>query len=126
MTRLTRLALIPLTLAAAAAPAVAQAQAGMAPEAAGTQSTALLGSVGGMKLYPFAGSQFDPLSHSVNATVAGVPLNSVGVSRMVSDGLPVRDLPVYSGVMNANAAASATGDAMMTADGDVAPAAPAN
>ena len=119
MARLTRLALIPLTLAAAAAPAIAQADAG---QASATQSGALLGSVGSMKLYPFAGSQFDPLSGSMNATVAGVPLNSTGVSRMVSDGLPVRDLPVYSGVMNANAAAEATGTAIMTADGDMAPA----
>ena len=123
MAGLTRLALIPLTLAAAAAPALAQADAG---QASATQSGALLGSVGSMKLYPFAGSQFDPLSGSMNATVAGVPLNSTGVSQMVSDGLPVRDLPVYSGVMKANAAAQATGTAMMTADGDVAPAASAN
>lgn len=79
-----------------------------------------------MKLYPFAGSQFDPLSGSVDATVAGVPLNSVGVSRMVSDGLPVRDIPVYSGVMKANAAAQNTGNALMTADDGATAAAPAN
>lgn len=122
MAGLTRLALIPLTLAAAAAaPVVAQADAG---QGTATQSGALLGSVGSMKLYPFAGTQFDPLSDSVNATVAGVPLNSTGVSGMVSDGLPVRDLPVYSGVMKANDAAATTADAMMTADGDMA--APAN
>lgn len=121
MAGLSRLVLIPLTLAAAAAPAIAQADAG---QGTATQSGALLGSVGSMKLYPFAGSQFDPLSGSMDATVAGVPLNSVGVSRMVSDGLPVRDLPVYSGVMKANAAAQATGNAVMTADGDAA--APAN
>jgi hypothetical protein len=121
MTRLTRLALVPLTLAAAAAPAIAQADAATAAAAA-SQSGALLGSVGSAKLYPFAGSQMDPLSGAVNATVAGVPLNSTGVSQVFSDGLPVRDLPGYSGVMNANEAAQATGTAMMAAGG----ASPAN
>lgn len=43
MAGLTRLALIPLTLAAAAAPAIAQADAG---QGSATQSAALLGSVG--------------------------------------------------------------------------------
>ena len=123
MARLARLAIIPLTLAAAAAPAIAQADAG---QGGATQSAAVLGSVGSTKLYPLAGSQMDPLSNSVNATVAGVPLNSVGVSRMFSDGLPVRDLPVYSGVAKANAEAQATGTAMIAADGEVPAAAPAN
>jgi hypothetical protein len=124
MARLTRLALIPLTLAAAAAPALAQADAATA--SAATQSGALLGSVGSAKLYPLAGSQMDPLSGAVNATVAGVPLNSTGVSQVFSDGLPVRDLPVYSGVMKANDAAQATGTAMMTADGAVGASSPVN
>lgn len=121
MARLTRLALVPLTLAAAAVPALAQADAGTA----GTQSGALLGSVGSMKLYPLAGSQMDPLSNAVNATVAGVPLNSTGVSQMFSDGLPVQDLPVYSGVMKANDAAQSVGSSVVATDSDVAPAAPA-
>lgn len=123
MARLARLALVPLTLAAAAAPAIAQADTG---QGAATQSTALLGSVGSMKLYPFAGSQFDPLSSAVNATVAGVPLKSARVSQAFSDGMPVRELPVVSGVMKANGQAQANGDAMMAADDDTAPLAPAN
>ena len=125
MTRLARLALVPLTLAAAAAPAAAQADAAQsaAPQGAATQSAVLLDSVGGLKRYPLAGSQFDPLSNSVNATVAGVPLNSMGVTELFADGLPVRDLPVYSGVMQANAEAQATGNAMIAHDSDLAPVA---
>jgi hypothetical protein len=88
--------------------AVAQADAGSA-----AQSAALLGSVGGVRLYPLAGSQFDPLSNAVDATVAGVPLNTVGVSETFSDGLPVRDLPGYSQVMDANSSAQAVGAAML-------------
>lgn len=119
MARLTRLALVPLALIAAAAPAVAQADA---VTSSMPQSGALLGSVGNMKLYPFAGSQLDPLSGAVNGTVAGVPLNSNGVSQVFSDGLPVRDLPGYSDVMNANGAAQAVGDAAIASDAESAPA----
>ena len=127
MAKFARLALIPLTLAAAAAPAVAQAAtAADTGQPAATQSAAVLGSVGTMKLYPFAGSQFDPLSNSVNATVAGVPLNSAGVTQTFSDGLPVRDIPVYSGIMKANEEAQATGTAMMAGDTGPAAAAPAS
>jgi hypothetical protein len=108
MAGIARFAVVPLTLAAAAIPAVAQADAGAA-----AQSGALLGSVGSMRLYPFAGSQLDPLSNSVDATVAGVPLNTVGVSQVFSDGLPVRDLPGYSNVMDANTSAQAAGTAML-------------
>jgi hypothetical protein len=118
MARLTRLALVPLTLVAAAAPAVAQADAVTSGAA---QSGALLGSVGNMKLYPFAGSQLDPLSGTVNGTVAGVPLNSTGVSQVFSDGLPVRDLPGYSDVMSANGEAQAVGNAAIAADAETAP-----
>ena len=118
MAGIARLALIPLTLAAAAAPTVAQADAGSA-----TQSAALLGSVGSMRLYPLSGSQFDPFSNAVDATVAGVPLNTAGVSQTFSDGLPVRDLPVYSQVMDANASAQAAGAAMLAHEEGVAPAA---
>lgn len=125
MANFARLALVPLTLAAAAAPAVAQAAADTGQPAA-TQSAAVLGSVGTMKLYPFAGSQFDPFSNSVNATVAGVPLNTTGVTQTFSDGLPVRDIPVYSGIMKANEEAQATGTAMMAADRGAAAAAPAS
>ena len=120
MAGIARLALVPITLAAAAVPTMAQADAGSA-----AQSAALLGSVGSMRLYPFAGSQFDPFSNSVDATVAGVPLNTVGVSEVFSDGLPVRDLPGYSQVMNANASAQAAGAAMLAHEAHQAPAAPA-
>lgn len=115
MARLTRLALVPLTLAAAAAPAVAQADAVMA---GGPQSATLINSVGDMKLYPFAGSQLNPLSNGVNATVAGVPLNSTGVTQVFADGLPVKDVPGYSDVMNASNTAQAVGNAAMASDAD--------
>lgn len=122
MAGIARLALIPLTLAAAAGPAVAQADA----VAAAAPSAALLGSVGGMHLYPFAGSQLDPLSNAVNATVAGVPLNSVGVSQVFSDGLPVQDIPGYSQVMDANASAQAAGAAMLAHEEHGVPSAAAH
>lgn len=114
MVGIARLALVPVTLAAAAVPAVAQADTGAA-----TQSAALLGSVGDMRLYPFAGSQFDPFSNSVDATVAGVPLNTVGVSQVFSDGLPVRELPGYSEVVDANTEAQAAGTAMLAHENEV-------
>jgi len=122
MAGLARLALIPITLAAAAVSTVAQA----ADTGSTAQSAALLGSVGDMRLYPLSGSQFDPLSNAVNATVAGVPLNSVGVSETFSDGLPVRDLPGYSQVMDANASAQAAGAAMLAQEEKVASAAAAH
>lgn len=109
MAGIARLALIPVTLAAAVVPTVAQA----ADTGSTAQSAALLGSVGSVRLYPFAGTQFDPFSNAVDATVAGVPLNTVGVSQVFSDGLPVRDLPGYSQVMDANASAQAAGAAML-------------
>ncbi len=110
MAGIARFALIPVALAAATVPAVAQAAA------SGPATGPLIGSVGSMRLYPFAGTQFDPLSKSVNATVAGVPLNSTGVSQAFSDGLPVRDLPGYSDVENASASAQAAGAAMLAHD----------
>ena len=117
MAGIARFALIPVALAAATVPAVAQAAASGA-----TAAAPLIGSVGSMRLYPFAGTQLDPLSHSVAATVAGVPLNSVGVSQVFSDGLPVRDLPGYSDVMNADSSAQAAGAAMLAHDApEVAP-----
>lgn len=118
MAGIARLALVPVTLAAAAVPTLAQADAGSA-----AQSTALLGSVGSTRLYPLADSQFNPLSNSVNATVAGMPLNSMGVTEMFSDGLPVRNLPGYSQVMDANASAQAVGAAMLAHEENELPAA---
>jgi hypothetical protein len=114
MARLARLALIPLTLAAAA-PAVAQADTG-----AGAANTAgILGSVANLKLYPLAGSHMDPLSNVVGTSIGGIPVSTQPVTDAVSDGLPVRDLPLLSGLMNAPAADAAAAAAA------VAPAAPA-
>jgi hypothetical protein len=118
MAGIARFALIPLALAGAAVPALAHA------DASGT-GAAMLGSVGGMRLYPFAGSQLDPLSGALNATVAGAPVRSVGVTQVFADGLPVRDLPGVSQVLDANAQAAAAGDAMLAGEGDLTPA-PAN
>lgn len=109
MAGIARFALIPVTLAAAVVPTVAQA----ADTGSTAQSATLIGSIGSVRLYPFAGSQFDPFSSAVNATVAGVPLNTVGVSQVFSDGLPIRDLPGISQVMDASASAQAVGAAML-------------
>jgi len=121
MARLARLALVPLTLAAAAAPAVAQADAGVAQPS----TVGILGSVGGLKLYPLAGSHLDPLSNVVGTSIGGIPVSTQPVADAFSDGLPVKDLPLLTGVMNkapvpAAAAAQAPVDAAVPA-----PAAPA-
>ena len=122
MARLARLALVPLTLAAAAAPAVAQADSGVAqPSTAG-----VLGSVANLKLYPLAGSHLDPLSNVVGTSIGGIPVSTEPVADAVSDGLPVRDLPLLSGVMN-NAPApaapvNAVAAAVPAADAAAAPA----
>jgi hypothetical protein len=109
MARLARLALVPLTLAAAA-PAVAQADA-----AVGQTSTAgILNSFSNIKLYPLAGSHLDPLSNVVGTSVGGIPVSTEPVAAAVSDGLPVKDLPLLTGVMN-NGAAAAPADAAAAA-----------
>ena len=116
MARLARLALVPLTLAAAA-PAVAQADAAVGqPSAAG-----IVGSFGNIKLYPLAGSHLDPLSNVVGTSIGGIPVSTEPVADAFSDGLPVKDLPLLTGVMN-NGANSGAAQAPAA---EAAPAAPA-
>jgi len=127
MARLARLALVPLTLAAAA-PAVAQADA-----AVGQPSTAgIVGSFANIKLYPLAGSHLDPLSNVVGTSIGGIPVSTAPVADAVSDGLPVKDLPLLTGIMNnsGGAAAAPVADAAVPVTAaapaaDVAPAAEA-
>jgi hypothetical protein len=121
MASLARLALIPLTLAAAA-PAVAPAEAAVGqPSAAG-----ILGSFANLKLYPLAGSHLDPLSNVVGTSLGGIPVSTQPVSDAVSDGLPVKDLPLLTGIMNnssaQNAPAAPAADAVAPAPADAAPA----
>jgi len=116
MAGIARFALIPLALVGAAVPAIAQADAS-------TAGGASLGSAGGMRLYPFAGSQLDPLANSLNATVAGAPVRSSGVTQVFADGLPVRDLPGVAEVLDANAQAEAAGGAMLAHEEAMRPAA---
>lgn len=118
MAGIARFALIPLALAGAAVPAIAQADASSA-------GGAVLGSVGSMRLYPFAGSQLDPLASTLNATVAGAPVKSSGVAQVFADGLPVRDLPGVAQVLDADEQAEAAGSAAIADEGDLRPA-PAN
>lgn len=115
MAGIARFALVPVVVAAAAVPAVAQA------DALTTHSGSLLGSVGSMRLYPFAGTQLDPLSNALNATVAGAPVRSMGVTQVFADGLPVRDLPGYAAVQDADAQAQAAGNAMLAREDDLGP-----
>ena len=93
MTRLTRLALVPLTLAAAAPAVAAQADAGN-----GHRSVELVGSFGDFELYPFAGSHLDPLSNVVGTSLGGIPVSTRPVADAVADGLPIHDLPVVGGL----------------------------
>src|SRR6185437_11606967 len=98
MAGFARFALIPLALAGAAVPAIAQADAS-------TAGGAMLGSVGG--------TQLDPLANSLNATVAGAPVKSSGVTQVFGDGLPVRDLPGVAQVLDSDAQAEAAGRAAL-------------
>jgi hypothetical protein len=50
--------------------------------------------LGRLKLYPLAGSGIDPLSNMVATNLGGIPVSTAPVSQMMSDGLPVADLPV--------------------------------
>ena len=50
--------------------------------------------LGRLKLYPLAGTGIDPLSNMVSTDLGGIPVSTGPVSQMVSDGLPVTDLPV--------------------------------
>lgn len=82
MAQFARLALVPLTLAAAAAPAIAQADAA---QKSAMQPASLLGSFGTVELYPL--TALDPLSNTMNLAVAGTPIGTVGVPKVISDGL---------------------------------------
>jgi hypothetical protein len=93
--RYARFALVPLTLAAAAAPAVAQADSGVGHPAAG-----IVGVFGNLKLYPIGGSRVDPLSNVVGTSVGGIPVSTQPVADAVSDGLPMHDLPLVGGLMD--------------------------
>jgi hypothetical protein len=126
MARLARLALVPLTLAVAA-PAVAQADAAVGqPSAAG-----IVGSFGNIKLYPLAGSHLDPLSNVVGTSIGGIPVSTEPVADAMSDGLPVKDLPLLTGIMNTGGGAGGGSSAQAPAPdaaapiADVAPAAAA-
>ena len=121
MARLARLALVPLTLAAAA-PAVAQADAAVGqPSAAG-----VLGSFANVKLYPLAGSHLDPLSNVVGTSLGGIPVSTEPVAAAVSDGLPVKDLPLLTGIMSNAGGAAAAAPAADVVAAPVADAAPSN
>jgi hypothetical protein len=57
--------------------------------------------LGQFKLYPLAGTGIDPLSNVVGTSIGGIPVSTQPVSAMVSDGLPVSDLPVVGGLFGA-------------------------
>jgi hypothetical protein len=56
--------------------------------------------LGNFKLYPLAGTGVDPLSNVVGTSLGGIPVSTQPVSAMVSDGLPVSDLPVVGALFN--------------------------
>jgi hypothetical protein len=108
---------VPLTSAAESAQSAVSAQpaasANLDPtvtlaDGALTASTAALkGSatagwsrLGRFKLYPLAGTGVDPLSNVVGTSLGGIPVSTQPVTAMVSDGLPVSDLPVVGALFN--------------------------
>lgn len=83
-----------------AAPVTSMAGPGLADDALTLSTAALSGAnanwshLGRLKLYPFAGTGLDPLSNMVSTDLGGIPVSTAPVSQMMSDGLPVTDLPV--------------------------------
>ncbi len=57
--------------------------------------------LGHFKLYPLAGTGVDPLSNVVDTSIGGIPVSTQPVTAMVSDGLPVSDLPVVGALFGA-------------------------
>jgi hypothetical protein len=57
--------------------------------------------LGHFKLYPLAGTGIDPLSNVVSTSLGGIPVSTGPVSQMVSDGLPINDLPMVGPLLSA-------------------------
>ncbi len=57
--------------------------------------------LGGVRLYPMAGTGIDPLSNVVGTNLSGVPISTRPLTDMVSDGLPMTDLPVAGALFQA-------------------------
>lgn len=55
--------------------------------------------LGRLKLYPLAGTGIDPLSNMVSTDLGGIPVSTAPVNQVVSDGLPVTDLPVIGALL---------------------------
>jgi len=101
------------TVSDAALSAAAPSTANLA-DSAPTPSAAMLGGtgtagttaadwerLGHVKLYPLAGTGIDPLSNVVDTSIGGIPVSTQPVTAMVSDGLPVSDLPLVGRVFGA-------------------------
>lgn len=55
--------------------------------------------LGRLKLYPLAGTGIDPLSNTVSTDLSGIPVSTAPVTEMMSDGLPITDLPVIGALL---------------------------
>ncbi|MGH6657919.1 MAG: hypothetical protein ACRDVE_22245 [Actinocrinis sp.] len=90
----------PMASAATTAEQQPQSVAGLSNGALATSVTAAhmtqadLSRLGAFRLYPLAGTGLDPLSNVVGTNLGGVPVSTKPVADMVSDGLPMSDLPV--------------------------------
>jgi hypothetical protein len=83
-------------------PTVTLADGALTASTAALNGTATAGwsRLGRFKLYPLAGTGVDPLSNVVGTSLGGIPVSTGPVTAMVSDGLPVSDLPVVGGLFN--------------------------
>jgi len=93
---------VPLTTSAGA-PAAAPLTSG-APVAASAPLTTSAGApawsnLGRLKLYPLASTGIDPLSNTVSTDLSGIPVSTAPVTEMMSDGLPISDLPVIGALL---------------------------
>lgn len=79
--------------------------AGLADSALTLSTAALSGAngnwshLGRVKLYPLAGTGIDPLSNMVSTDLGGIPVSTAPVSQMMSDGLPITDLPIVGALL---------------------------
>jgi hypothetical protein len=94
----TRVPLLGLTTAAgfgvfAAPPAhAADAPTGTAVDTAAQQ--AATSEIGGVQLYPLAGTPLDLLSNNLSVPVGGMDFSTFPVTGPLRDGLPLREVPV--------------------------------
>jgi hypothetical protein len=85
-------------LSALSAPAAhADTFSSVAPDTAAQRSA--LSEIGGVQLYPIAGTPLDLLSNSLRVPMGGMDMTTLPVTAPFRDGLPLRELPLVGSVL---------------------------